>query len=806
MAFTDVLSSLVSNFRRDSLWLNTQTGLGGNNDPHATTGVNVSTEILPPTTLFQLYANNGVISRACNIRPRLAVKNKWRVDDSSLDPDPMATENRRLNVYNRFLQAGIYSQVFGGGYILIVTSEDTDSDGNIDLKKYDPSEPLTPENVGTITNLIPMTTLECTPMEYESLATSPNYGRPRFWSCTPFPFIENMTSIRVHHTRVLYIPGVVVPNRNRSNNRGADFSIIQSAYDNLKSLGAVDASVGTYVQRLNRDVIKYAGLNNVLSGDLSSQFTDKMSLMMRIRSTFGLMVLDASDEIHNQSASIAGFADLSDHAKDAICAAFGLPRIVLFGEAPGGLNSDGDSGRGNMQAEVEIFQTQSFEQPLHYFYRLVYAQKKGPFKGKIPKNFTISFNPIGTPTQLEVAEIQKITAETDAINIASGVYTPEEVRRGRFGPYGFTQKLPPLTTPESKTEQVEETIVLSEKQINQILALMERINTGTLTSRQARTMLMLAAPSLPMTMITELLPDAETLVAESKPKKEPKNPVAKAPKEPEDVDEVDEPEDAEEPEEPDEPENVNDSVLPIVLEYQTGEIRSGISDDGTPWSVEMPCGYGYIEGVPGLDGDDADVLVAGEDTGQIYVIEHRFADGDLDEYKAVIGVNSVGEAINLYNEVYASVANYGKVHTVASKDIVTWLTNAVENIAENEDSTHIHSDAAPSRYSHINFKPPAGVAAEAQRGLQWRAEHGRGGTVVGVARARDLSNRKEISPQTIRRMVSYFARHYGDRRGRGYTPGPGFPSAGRIAWALWGGDAGKAWANKVNAQMKAADK
>jgi hypothetical protein len=45
-----------------------------------------------------------------------------------------------------------------------------------------------------------------------------------------------------------------------------------------------------------------------------------------------------------------------------------------------------------------------------------------------------------------------------------------------------------------------------------------------------------------------------------------------------------------------------------------------------------------------------------------------------------------------------------------------------------------------------------------------------------------------------------------DKQGTGWSPGQdGFPSAGRIAWALWGGDPGQAWANKVSGQMQAAD-
>jgi hypothetical protein len=68
-----------------------------------------------------------------------------------------------------------------------------------------------------------------------------------------------------------------------------------------------------------------------------------------------------------------------------------------------------------------------------------------------------------------------------------------------------------------------------------------------------------------------------------------------------------------------------------------------------------------------------------------------------------------------------------------------------------------------------------------------------------VARARDIKNRKALSEQTVRRMASYFARHEVDKKGKGFdSGGDGYPSAGRIAWDLWGGDAGADWsARKV---------
>ena len=99
--------------------------------------------------------------------------------------------------------------------------------------------------------------------------------------------------------------------------------------------------------------------------------------------------------------------------------------------------------------------------------------------------------------------------------------------------------------------------------------------------------------------------------------------------------------------------------------------------------------------------------------------------------------------------------------------------------------------------------PPSSVREEAQRGLDWRKEYGRGGTPVGWARARDLSGGADIPLATIRRMVSFFARHEIDKQGRGFRVGSeGYPSAGRIAWALWGGDAGRVWAEAQTQRME----
>jgi len=118
------------------------------------------------------------------------------------------------------------------------------------------------------------------------------------------------------------------------------------------------------------------------------------------------------------------------------------------------------------------------------------------------------------------------------------------------------------------------------------------------------------------------------------------------------------------------------------------------------------------------------------------------------------------------------------------------------------------------KYKKINFKPPLGVRKAAKRGLELRKKFHRGGLSSkqagklgigsGIVRAANLAKGSKMAPSTVRRMKNYFTRHQVDKR-----PGwsnPSKPSNGYIAWLLWGGDPGFAWAKKIVKQMNVVDK
>ena len=181
----------------------------------------------------------------------------------------------------------------------------------------------------------------------------------------------------------------------------------------------------------------------------------------------------------------------------------------------------------------------------------------------------------------------------------------------------------------------------------------------------------------------------------------------------------------------------------------------------------------------------------------------------------------VDEAEKAYEEIYGTKEE-------VSKDIFTTEEEAIDRAEEiGCVGTHSHEQDGKTIYmpcrthaeydrliqeekalDDLDLTPSDSMANEAQRGLDWRKEFNRGGTAVGVARARDIVNKTRLSPNTVLRMYSFFSRHEVDKQGQGFDRGEdGYPSAGRIAWALWGGDAGFSWAKtKRNQIMREQEK
>ena len=129
-----------------------------------------------------------------------------------------------------------------------------------------------------------------------------------------------------------------------------------------------------------------------------------------------------------------------------------------------------------------------------------------------------------------------------------------------------------------------------------------------------------------------------------------------------------------------------------------------------------------------------------------------------------------------------------------TKEEPTALVASLVNLSLEKESEKALLAASPARMYTI----PKAAQAEAKKALEWHKEHHRGGTPVGINTARTLAKGGQIGIEKVRHIAKYFPRHEVDKKGKGWKPGEDqFPSNGRIAWALWGGDSAWRWAADI---------
>jgi len=161
------------------------------------------------------------------------------------------------------------------------------------------------------------------------------------------------------------------------------------------------------------------------------------------------------------------------------------------------------------------------------------------------------------------------------------------------------------------------------------------------------------------------------------------------------------------------------------------------------------------------------------------------------------GIRKINE-LELYE--YSPVIFGAAPHTRTLN--VKTIDDFIEEVSDTEESK-----ALVSRYSDISFAIPEGVKSQAEIGLKWSKEYGRGGTSVGKNTASYLVSNSTVSPEKARHIARYFPRHENEQSlPKNSDPSAeGYPGNGIIAWKLWGGDAGRRWSDKLVAAMNARD-
>jgi hypothetical protein len=197
-----------------------------------------------------------------------------------------------------------------------------------------------------------------------------------------------------------------------------------------------------------------------------------------------------------------------------------------------------------------------------------------------------------------------------------------------------------------------------------------------------------------------------------------------------------------------------------------------------------------VESFPGVSPELAPLN--GAQIAAVLSILENLRAGNLTSESAETLMVSAGMANESASKVAGSVAGLPKQPTkISAAAMHKRIQLARARASASEDSNLVTINFADGSYI-----PTDAMADNARRALEIREKKPmsqRGMTSVGIARARDLMNKRPMSEDTVRRMKAFFDRHEIDKQGETWDE----QGKGYQAWMGWGGDEGYAWSTAI---------
>lgn len=325
-------------------------------------------------------------------------------------------ELTRLHVKQAFYNMAEWDGWFGRSHIFVDLGIDT-SQNNNELASSIGTGRNSKGKVrkGSLKRLTCVEPMWCYPAFYN--ANNPldaGFYNPQHWY---------VNGIQVHKTRLLTFVGREVPDILKPAYAFGGLSMSQMAkpyVDNwLRTRQAVCDLIESFA---------VSGVYTNMAGTLQDggdEAIKRIELFNITRANAGAWMLDKdTEEYFNVSTPLGTLDALQAQSQEQMSSITGIPLVVLLGITPTGLNA---SSEGEMRAFydwINAYQEKFFRDKLQTVIELVQLS----IWGKIDEEISFIFEPLWSMTEKELAEVEKIEAETDQIRIDSGVIHPEEAR------------------------------------------------------------------------------------------------------------------------------------------------------------------------------------------------------------------------------------------------------------------------------------------------------------------------------------------------------------------------------------------
>lgn len=218
--------------------------------------------------------------------------------------------------------------------------------------------------------------------------------------------------VRVHHTRCFRMGGHKLPFFQAITEMMWDEAVLERLWDRLVQYDTSSASVAQLILRANLRTVSIDGLRQILStgGDAEEALIKQFEYMRMFQTNEGITLLDKEDEFASTAYTFAGLADVLANFGEQLSGAAETPLVRLFGQSPGGLNSDGKADLVNYYDSINAKQESKLRDPVETISKVMWRSMTGK---ALPIDFTFEFTPLWEMSAADKAAIA--TSNTTAI-------------------------------------------------------------------------------------------------------------------------------------------------------------------------------------------------------------------------------------------------------------------------------------------------------------------------------------------------------------------------------------------------------
>jgi len=410
-------------------WANVMTGLGGPMDKRMYSFF-ADYPIITDPELERMYFGDGLAARIVDVvaddMTREWIKLEAEDDEGTTEEDALETIGdvlQDIDAQSIFNEALKWKRLYGGSIIVM---------GVLDGQSLD--QPL---NVNRISGFDYLRVIDRSDIDlfqsiYQNDPAKPGFGQPELLYCYFQVGVVRYPKL-VHISRCCVFKGKKIPTGATPTTTLAQrfwgLSIFNGLYDVLSDYNSAMSSAIIALQEFSIGKFKMSGLADMMAEGKENLVQTRMQLIQTMKSVLHGIMLDADNEDYTRDTmTLTGIDSIIDRAANRISAASGIPVTRLWGEAPGGLSTDDESGRKTYYDGVRSAQMTELMPPLRKLLTVIQAWKK------TKTDIKIEFNPLMTLDEVEESTVKmnEQTARTSKATeygtyMFNGVLSPEQV-------------------------------------------------------------------------------------------------------------------------------------------------------------------------------------------------------------------------------------------------------------------------------------------------------------------------------------------------------------------------------------------